>query len=296
MSYIKNKKIALIAIVYIVLLIIVFVIWRLVIKVNFTPLINNVIVFSSIFVVLTFQIFVFWRLLKSKIRELYKIILAIIIIIIFGISVFFASILVLLDTYIYKDFDYEGKTYYIEGKGSIDLSDPYMQHRAYVKKDFWTMKVLSYNDIEKIFKLPKKIEDDEIREYIEDIIRYNIKCGDESQKVKTKSSNADIEDILTDSELPQDVLKKFSVDYAIKIDHSSYGIVKVNSAMHRSQWFFVNIAGNNMIYISEIPDTSPSVVGEVDEKGIIYLECEDVNGNITKYKSQNNGLTWELTK
>lgn len=66
--------------------------------------------------------------------------------------------------------------------------------------------------------------------------------------------------------------------------------------MARSKWFFVKIENNEAIYVSTIPDTSPNIKASVDSNGVIYLECEDINGNISKYKSSDNGLTWKISK
>lgn len=90
----------------------------------------------------------------------------------------------------------------------------------------------------------------------------------------------------------QEILDSLSVENAIIIAESNYGLIEVDRAMARSFWYFVRIEDNKMIYISEAPDTDPNVEGKIDSEGIIHLTFTDINNNQTKYESINNGKTW----
>ena len=90
----------------------------------------------------------------------------------------------------------------------------------------------------------------------------------------------------------QEILDGLSIEDAIIIPKSNYGLIEVDRAMARSFWYFVRIEDNRMIYISEAPDTDPNVEGKIDYEGIIHLTFTDINNNQTKYESINNGKTW----
>lgn len=92
----------------------------------------------------------------------------------------------------------------------------------------------------------------------------------------------------------QEKLDRFDMTRAIKVKNSDYGIVEVDRAMARSLWYFVEIQGQRMKFISTLPNTSPKVRGRLDVNGTIILEFEDVNGHIVEYKSGDGGYTWKL--
>ena len=91
----------------------------------------------------------------------------------------------------------------------------------------------------------------------------------------------------------QEILDGLSVENAIIIPKSNYGLIEVDRAMARSSWYFVRIEDNRMIFISEAPDTDPKVEGGIDSEGIIHLRFTDINNNQTKYESINQGKTWK---
>ena len=91
----------------------------------------------------------------------------------------------------------------------------------------------------------------------------------------------------------QEILDNLSLENAIIIPNSNYGLIEVDRAMARSLWYFVRIEENRMIYISDAPDTSPKVEGEIDSEGKIHLRFTDINNNQTNYESLNQGKTWE---
>ena len=111
----------------------------------------------------------------------------------------------------------------------------------------------------------------------------------EKNDTPTPPTNDTIQKSLT----KQEILDGLSVENAIIIPKSNYGLIEVNRAMGRSLWYFVRIEDNRMIFISEAPDTDPKVAGEIDSEGIIHLRFTDINNNQTKYESINQGKTWK---
>ena len=108
---------------------------------------------------------------------------------------------------------------------------------------------------------------------------------DDSGKKKANQSNA------ADKKI-QDKLNNLSVDNVIKIPNSEFGIIQVDQAMSRVQWFFVKISENKMAFISELPDTKPNVNAKMNVKGVIFITFKDINGNTSKYKSADQGKSW----
>lgn len=111
----------------------------------------------------------------------------------------------------------------------------------------------------------------------------------EENDTSTPHTNDTIQKSLT----KQEILDGLSVENAIIIPKSNYGLIEVDRAMGRSLWYFVRIEDNRMIFISEAPDTDPKVAGEIDSEGIIHLRFTDINNNQTKYESINQGKTWK---
>lgn len=111
----------------------------------------------------------------------------------------------------------------------------------------------------------------------------------EENDTPTPPTNDTIQKSLT----KQEILDGLSVENAIIIPKSNYGLIEVDRAMGRTLRYFVRIEDNRMIFISETPDTDPKVAGEIDSKGIIHLRFTDINNNQTKYESINQGKTWK---
>lgn len=111
----------------------------------------------------------------------------------------------------------------------------------------------------------------------------------EENDTPTPPTNDTIQKSLT----KQEILDGLSVENAIIIPKSNYGLIEVDRAMGRSLRYFVRIEDNRMIFISEAPDTDPNVAGEIDSEGIINLRFTDINNNQTKYESINQGKTWK---
>lgn len=78
-----------------------------------------------------------------------------------------------------------------------------------------------------------------------------------------------------------------------KIPSSSYGIIEADRAGAESLRYFGKEEEGQMTFISKLPDTSPSVDGKVDKEGNIYLKFEDINGNVSNYRSTDQGKNWK---
>lgn len=139
-----------------------------------------------------------------------------------------------------------------------------------------------------------------------DVVKVSL--GDSDRDVKHESLNSNgkpivyeendtptppTNDTIQKSLTKQEILDGLSVENAIIIPKSNYGLIKVDRAMGRSLRYFVRIEDNRMIFISEAPDTAPKVEGEIDSEGIIHLIFTDINNNQTKYESINQGKTWK---
>lgn len=98
---------------------------------------------------------------------------------------------------------------------------------------------------------------------------------------------------ILDGSSKQEILDRLSIENAIIIPESNYGLIEVDRAMARKLWYFVRIEDDKMIYISEAPDTAPKVEGEIDSEGKVHLTFTDINNNQTKYESLNQGKTWK---
>lgn len=139
-----------------------------------------------------------------------------------------------------------------------------------------------------------------------DVVKVSL--GDSDRDVKHESLNSNgkpivyekndtptppTNDTIQKSLTKQEILDGLSVENAIIIPKSNYGLIEVDRAMGRSLWYFIRIEDNRMIFISEAPDTDPKVAGEIDSEGIIHLRFTDINNNQTKYESINQGKTWK---
>lgn len=116
------------------------------------------------------------------------------------------------------------------------------------------------------------------------------------KSIENNSRNADNDEIIQSEdniETPQENLDKMESENLIKIPNSIYGIIEMDHAMARSLWYFVEVSNNDMVFISEIPDTSPNIEAKIEKEKIV-LRCEDVHGNIKFYESIDNGKTWKV--
>lgn len=257
-------------------------------KIEFIPIINNLFIGFGFLLFIGLQIFSLYNFTKFNINKYGKIILCLLILIL---GLIFAFYLFLASVFSGKEnhtLIYEDEKYYILNVGWLDPI-----YEVY-EKNFITMDKLDEKNLGKVFSDLSKVEDKDQRE----ILKFLIYGREDFTKEENKEANENhqVEEKAEGKNLIEDkkkLLKNFTVEDAVKIENSDYGLLEVDSAGARSRWFFVKIKGDKMNFISELKDTSPEVSGRVDENGNIYLKFTDINKNETSYLSKNGGKTFE---
>ena len=261
-------------------------------KIEFIPIINNVMLGLSFLVFLGLQIFFINRILNFKFNKYLKILLGLILI----------GLCLISMAYLFLVFAFSGKenrklTYYNENFYILNVGwmDPI--YEVY-RKNFITMDKLSEDEIKNTFDDLKKIDDQEIRDILEILIseRESYDEPREDEVAKTGLEDLDEKESFDEEENKEEILKNFEVSDVIKIENSDFGLLEVDRAGARSRWFLVRISGNKMKFISELEETSPKVFGRMDDEGLIHLNFEDINNNKSNYISRNNGKTFEKIK
>lgn len=266
----KNKKIAYIFL-YLASFAISFGILVLVNKIEFIPIINNILLGFGFLLFIGLQIFSLYNFTKFKINKQGKIFVFILILILGGIFAFYIFLFSFFSGKENRSLIYDGEKYYILNVGWMDpLYEVY-------RKNFITMDKLDKEKLGRVFSDLSKIHDEDQRE----ILKFLINGRENFTKEKNKEEDKN------------EFLKNFTVKDAIKIENSDYGLLEVDHAGARSRWFFVKIVGDDMTFISELEETSPGVSGSLDENGIIYLKFTDINKNETHYISRDGGKTFE---
>lgn len=290
----KNKKIAYIFL-YLASFALSFGILVLVNKIEFVPLINNLLLGFGFLFFMGLQIFSLYIFTKFNINKYGKIILCFLILILGGIFAFYIFLASVFSGKENRSLIYAGEKYYILNVGWMDpLYEVY-------KKNFITMDKLDEERLGQVFSDLSKVKDEDQREILSFLIygREDFMKEDNDAKGNAKE-NHQVEDMPEEKNKEEDkneLLKNFTAEDAIKIENSDYGLLEVDHAGARSRWFFVKIRGDNMTFISELKDTSPEVAGRMDEDGTIHLEFNDINNNNkTTYISKDGGRTFEKIK
>lgn len=285
----KNKKIAYIFL-YLASFALSFGIVVLVNKIEFVPLINNLLLGFGFLLFIGLQIFSLYKFTKFKINKQGKIFVFILILILGGIFSFYIFLFSVFSGKENRSLIYDGEKYYILNVGWMDpLYEVY-------RKNFITMDKLDEERLGQVFSDLSKINDEDQREILSFLIygRENFtKEEKEEENHHAKENSKENHQVEEKPEDKNEFLKNFTAEDAIKIENSDYGLLEVDHAGARSRWFFVKIVGDDMTFISELEETSPEVSGRVDENGNIYLNFTDVNKNETSYLSKNGGKTFE---
>ena len=92
----------------------------------------------------------------------------------------------------------------------------------------------------------------------------------------------------------QEILNEFSVEDVKKIPDSNFGLIEIDRAGARSRRFFIEINEDRLTFLSEVPDTSPDISGEINKEGEIILHTKDIHGNEHLYNSEDYGKTFNL--
>lgn len=281
MEKIINKKILLQIIFYALSFPLIYCIFALCAKIEFIPIVNNLILILSWLGFFVYQIFSIYKFTNLKINFYLKLFISLILIAIMFLSAYFILIMSIFAIKDNEPFSYQGEKYYILNEGRLD--DDYEIYR----KKIITMDKFNFEDSKKIFKDISNISDDQVKDKLE------IYFDKDKQIIKSQTPIADEKSESYISE--KEILKDFSLRDAKLIANSPYGLVEVDRAGARSRWFFVEVTDNKLNFISEIPDTSPDISGDISENGPILLKCKDINGNINFYKSEDLGKTFKLT-
>lgn len=261
-------------------------------KIEFIPIINNILLGLSFLVFLGLQIFFINRILNFKFNKYLKILLGLILI---GLCLISMAYLFLVFAFSGKEnrkLTYDNENFYILNVGWMDPI-----YEVY-RKNFITMDKLSEDEIKNTFDDLKEIEDQEIREILEFLIseRESFDEPGEDEVEKTGLEDLDEKESFDEEENKDEILKNFEVSDVIKIENSDFGLLEVDRAGARSRWFFVKISEDKMKFISELEETSPKVSGRMDDEGLIHLNFEDINNNKTTYISKDGERTFEKIK
>ena len=282
----KNKKIAYIFL-YLASFAISFGIVVLVNKIEFIPLANNLMLGFGFLLFLGLQIFSLYKFTKFKINKQGKIFIFILILILGGIFAFYIFLASVFSGKENRSLIYGGEKYYILNVGWMDpLYEVY-------RKNFITMDKLDEERLGQVFSDLSKIHDEDQREILRFLIYGREDMKEENHGAKENHQVEEKPEEKNKEENKNELLKNFTVEDAVKIENSDYGLLEVDHAGARSRWFFVKIVGDDMTFISELEETSPGVSGRVDDSGNIYLKFTDVNKNETHYISRDGGKTFE---
>ncbi|MDU5417340.1 MAG: hypothetical protein E6122_02335 [Peptoniphilus harei] len=261
-------------------------------KIEFIPIINNILLGLSFLLFLGLQIFSIYKILNFNFNKYLKVLVGLVLIGLFLLSNPYLFLAYAFSGKEDRNLIYNGDKYYVLNVGWMDPI-----YEVYRKKII-TMDELSEDEIKNTFDDLKKIEDQEIRDILEILIReresYDEPREDEVEKAGLE--DLDAKESFEEKENRDEILKNFKAEDAIKIENSDLGLLEVDRAGARSRWFLVKISGHEMKFISELEETIPKVKGSMDEDGVIHLDFEDINNNKANYISRNNGKTFEKIK
>lgn len=254
-------------------------------KIEFIPMINNILLGLSFLVFFGLQIFSIYKILNFKFNKYLKVLVGLILIGLCIISMVYILMAFAFAGKENRQVAYNDENFYILNVGWFDPV-----YEVY-RKNFITMDKLSEDEIKNTFADLNKIEDDEARDILK-ILIYG-REGLDGERPEEENKNQDLKEVKDNKE---ELLKNFEASDAIKIENSDYGLLEVDRAGARSHWFLVKISGDKMKFLSELEETSPKVSGRMDKDGVIHLEFNDINNNKTNYISKDGGRTFEKIK
>ena len=254
-------------------------------KIEFIPMINNVLLGLCFLVFFGLQILSIYKILNFKFNKYLKVLVGLILI---GLCIISMAYILMAFAFAGKEnrqVAYNDENFYILNVGWFDPV-----YEIYRKKII-TMDKLSEDEIKNTFADLNKIEDDDARDILK-ILIYG-REGLDGERPEEENKNQDLKEVKDNKE---EVLKNFEASDAIKIENSDYGLLEVDRAGARSRWFLVKISGDKMKFLSELEETSPKASGRMDKDGVIHLEFNDINNNKTTYISKDGGRTFEKIK
>ena len=261
-------------------------------KIEFIPIINNILLGLSFLLFLGLQIFSIYKILNFKFNKYIKVLVGLVLIGLFLLSIPYLFMASAFSGKEDRNLIYNGDKYYVLNVGWMDPI-----YEVY-RKRFITMDKLSEDEIKNTFADLKKIEDQDTREILEILIRERESFDEarEDEVEKTGLEDLDEKEGFDEEENKDEILQNFKAEDAIKIENSDLGLLEVDRAGARSRWFFVKISEDEIKFISELEETSLKVKGSMDEDGVIHLDFEDINNNKTSYISKDDGRTFEKIK
>lgn len=261
-------------------------------KIEFIPIINNILLGLSFLVFLGWQIFSIYKILNFNFNKYLKILVCLVLIGLFLLSNPYLFLAYAFSGKEDRNLIYNGDKYYVLNVGWMDPI-----YEVYRKK-FITMDKLNEDEIKNTFTDLKKIDDQEIRDILEILVRERESYDDPREDEVEKAGLEDLyeKENFEEKENKDEILKNFKAEDAIKIENSDLGLLEVDRAGARSRWFLVKISGDKIKFISELEETSPKAAGNMDEEGLIHLDFEDINNNKTTYISKDGGRTFEKIK
>lgn len=261
-------------------------------KIEFIPIINNILLGLSFLVFLGLQIFSIYKILNFNFNKYLKVLVGLVLIGLFLLSNPYLFLAYAFSGKEDRNLIYNGDKYYVLNVGWMDPI-----YEVYRKK-LITMDELSEDEIKNTFTDLNKIEDQDTREILEILIRERESFDETSEDEVAKAGLEDLDgkENFDEEENKEEILKNFEVSDAMSIENSDFGLLEVDRAGARSRWFLVKISGDKMEFISELEETSPKVKGSMDDEGLIHLDFEDINNNKSNYISRNNGKTFEKIK
>lgn len=261
-------------------------------KIEFIPIINNILLGLSFLVFFGLQIFSIYKILNFNFNKYLKVLVGLVLIGLFLISNPYLFLAYAFSGKENRNLIYNGDKYYVLNVGWMDPI-----YEVY-RKNLITMDKLSKDEIKNTFTDLKKIDDQEIRDILEILVRERESYDEPREDEVEKADLEDLDEKENDDkkENKDEILKNFKAEDAIKIENSDLGLLEVDRAGARSRWFFVKISGDEMKFISELEETSPKAAGNMDEEGLIHLDFEDINNNKSNYISRNNGKIFEKIK
>lgn len=286
-----SKKAAVDILIPAALLCISFLSWKAIAHVEWIPVINNSFVLMAYGGFLSGSLF-FVRVIGKNIEiRVIKIFLVTASIVGIALGVYVGLLIAAFSWKSDWSFRYQDKIYYYQDVGWFDP-----KFEVYEKDGFFTMKKIH------VYYISIPADADEITdEMAEEIVSgtYEKLQNERLEKERDVSARHSQEEpaveerVLIDED-PQKFLEEhFSIEDVIGIADSEFGIVSVDHAMARNRWFFVKKIDDRLVYVSELPQTDPSVEGDLDEAGTIYLEFRDLESNFSKYQSTDGGVHWE---
>lgn len=261
-------------------------------KIEFIPIINNILLGLSFLVFLGWQIFSIYKILNFKFNKYLKVLVGLVLIGLFLLSNPYLFLAYAFSGKEDRNLIYNGDKYYVLNVGWMDPI-----YEVY-RKNFITMDKLSEYEIKNTFDDLKEIEDQDTREILEILIRERESYDEprEDEVEETGLEDLDEKENFEEKENKDEILKNFKAEDTIKIENSDFGLLEVDRAGARSRWFLVKISGDEMKFISELEETSPKVSGRMDDEGLIHLNFEDINNNKTTYISKDGERTFEKIK